>query len=102
MVAQGQKLGAQCLYRFGQQQPVTRLGDHDRVKHDGRIKTAQRTRHGRDRFGISQHADLDGIDADIFADRGDLCRDGKSGRMNSTPVTPIVFCAVSAVNAAMA
>ena len=51
----------------------------------------------RDGLRRAEHADLHRVDADVLGDRADLLDDELRPAPGGSPVTPTVFCAVSAV-----
>ena len=58
------------------QEPVTAGGDHHRVQdHDGGAHLFQPAADGVDHGGVAEHADLDGVDADVVADGVQLRRE---------------------------
>ena len=92
---------AQCRLGGLPQEPVAAGGHHYRIQdHDGGAHLLQPAADGVDHRGVAQHADLDGVDADVVAD-GVQLRGEESAGGTWTARTPWVFCAVRAVMAAM-
>ena len=68
---------SQRVERLLVEQPRAALGDHHGVEDDGRLRNqAERGGDGPDRLGRAEHADLDGVDADVGGDGAHLLRDG--------------------------
>ncbi len=93
--------GAHGFFGVGVEQAVAAGGDHDRVEHDDRrLHLGEPALDGRRDLDGAEHADLDRVDLDVVADRAQL-RVEERGGGTCTSRTPRVFCATSAVTAAM-
>jgi hypothetical protein len=53
-------------HRLGGDQPVAAGGDHDRIEHVGQLVVVDGPGHYLDDLGRMQHAELDGVDADVW------------------------------------
>ena len=75
------------------------LGDHHRVDHDGRagLQQAERLPDGADGLRGAEHPDLDRVDADVLRRPAGPARRSSPAASVCTALTPVVFCAVSAV-----
>ena len=102
-VTRGSRSSTSAAWALSVQQRGARLGDHDRVEHDGRLvrELVERLRDRSDRRLVAEHADLHRVDADV-AEPPRAPEPGSSRHATAmTAVTPTVFCAVSAVIAVM-
>ncbi len=71
-----QQLGPDRGDGLGLEQPVAALGDHHRIDDDVRqVELGDCRGHGLDDGGVGEHADLDGVGADVAGHRLDLRRD---------------------------
>ena len=79
-VARGQQQRPQRLLGVVVEQAGAALGDHHRIEHDREPRhEVERSLDGVDRLDGAEHADLDGIDADVLDHRPHLLDDGRGG-----------------------
>ena len=76
------------------QEPVPAGGDHHRVQdHDGGAHLFQPDADGVDHGGVTEHADLDGVDADVVADGVQLRREERRrGNVDGAHALGVLRC----------
>ena len=73
MCGQRQQFGLDCVDGLGLEEPVSALGDHHRIDDNvGQVELGDCSGYGLDDGGAGEHADLDGVGADIRGHRLDL------------------------------
>ncbi len=92
-VRQGQECLQGGLGRF-LQEPVAAGGDHHRVQDDdGGAHLFQPAADGVDHRGVAEHADLDGVDADVVADGVQLGREERRrGHVDGAHALGVLGC----------